>query len=687
MPPRRVALGGLALFGACCLLPGGGYAQSPPAGDPPARVGRVAMLRGAVALHAADTDAWSPALLNYPVTSGTAVQVPADGHAEVQVDVDRFAVSGGGELDITRLDDSTFAATLPQGEVCFTLATVPPGRSYGVQTPRGLVQIATGGRYAVVTGDTEHPTVVSVIEGAAAVSATGMQLQLTAGQAASITGPGADQASGTVLAAAPDECLTGLLAEERPPARLAAAAPPVVVQMTGGEELAGYGAWQPAPGYSSVWFPQVATDWAPYRRGRWVDVAPWGWTWCDDEPWGFAPFHYGRWARFHDRWGWVPGEAASRPPIYAPALVAFFGVGGVGIAVGAAGPGNPGRGDIGWVPLAPHDPYYPWYHGSPSYVRDINQRHVADVTEVVNNYTHNTYSSVVVSRYTNAAAATVVPAAALAASQPVAPLARPVAVAQLAAARPVIGEHAASGSPAAAAFRLPAPALATPGRAGSAPSAATPGAVRPGEVPRLPPAGAAGARHPATTPLSPAGGVSEPRPTQAVQPPVAHPEVSHAAETARPPATAPGTPRPAELVRPAAAPPEAAHPAEIARPAAPPPNPPRPAPITQPSVAQPSLARPEAAHPAEVARPAQPLPSHAAEAAHPPAPRTEEAHPTPLARPPAAKPEPPHEAAVARPPVAHAPQPVIQAAEPHPEAARPAPSHPQEDKRKLPEQP
>src|SRR5436190_15810693 len=119
----------------------------------------------------------------------------------------------------------------------------------------------------------------------------------------------------------------------------------MVAAMPGGDELAQYGSWVESPEYGQAWYPQVAPDWAPYRDGHWAYVAPWGWTWVDSAPWGFAPFHYGRWAHIGGRWGWYPGGlVAGRPvPVYAPALVTFFGVGaavGVGAALAA--------GRIGW---------------------------------------------------------------------------------------------------------------------------------------------------------------------------------------------------------------------------------------------------------------------------------------------------------------------------------------------------
>ena len=106
----------------------------------------------------------------------------------------------------------------------------------------------------------------------------------------------------------------------------------------------------------------MMAGWAPYRYGHWVWVDPWGWTWIDDAPWGFAPFHYGRWAFAGAGWVWAPGAMAARP-VYAPALVAFVGVGGVGMAA--------------WFPLGPGEVYRP----GPN-VPYVNQGVVGAVTGV-----------------------------------------------------------------------------------------------------------------------------------------------------------------------------------------------------------------------------------------------------------------------------------------------------------------
>ena len=98
----------------------------------------------------------------------------------------------------------------------------------------------------------------------------------------------------------------------------------------------------------------MAPDWTPYSTGRWVYDPYYEWTWVDDAPWGWAPYHYGRWVHAGGYWGWTPGPVAVRP-VYAPALVAFFGAPGVSVSIGAP--------VVSWVALGFGEPIVPWWRG------------------------------------------------------------------------------------------------------------------------------------------------------------------------------------------------------------------------------------------------------------------------------------------------------------------------------------
>jgi hypothetical protein len=69
-------------------------------------------------------------------------------------------------------------------------------------------------------------------------------------------------------------------------------------------------------------------------------------------------------------------------PVYAPALVAFVGIGEVaGIGMGPA---------IGWIPLGPQEAYVPAYRVSETYIRNVNVTNVTNVV-TVNNITNNVH--------------------------------------------------------------------------------------------------------------------------------------------------------------------------------------------------------------------------------------------------------------------------------------------------------
>ena len=436
-----VAVAGLLL---AQVLPQPALAQTAPppqagapdqqTGDPPTRVGRLAQVTGTVSFHTQDESQWNPVSPNYPIVEGNSFWTQPSAQATIQVSASTIAMAPETELDITTLNDTAFQGTLPQGEVYAHVQSASPNETYAVQTPRGLVTLSSPGRYSVAAGDTQAPTLVTVVEGSAHITSPGVELDVGANQTATITGTDTFQAQ--VGPAQRDPFLTAMLAREqpRPPRPQSVAPPPAVAAMPGGDQLAEYGTWSDNSQYGHVWYPQVQSGWVPYRDGHWAYVAPWGWTWVDSEPWGFAPFHYGRWSEIGGRWGWVPGAAVAGyagPPVYAPALVTFIGF-GAGVAVGAGIGASLARGNVGWFPLGPREVYRPWYRASPNYVRNVNVTHVTNVTNIT---TIN--RNVTINNFANRSAATVVPASAMTASRPVSGFAQRVTPQQLAQARPV----------------------------------------------------------------------------------------------------------------------------------------------------------------------------------------------------------------------------------------------------------
>ncbi|KXB29700.1 hypothetical protein AT959_17370 [Dechloromonas denitrificans] len=354
----RFILAWLAVFGTA-------LAQA----DPPARVGRLALVENEVNFRVDRSDAGGPASINWPISSGAEVDTERRGRAEIWIGATAFRLAGSSELRFPVVDDRQISAQLLRGTLTVSILEREQSDEVTVQTPEGRVSFAGPGRYRIdVQGD--HSELTSQAGRASFDDGERRQL-VEAGEKASFYGGGRMQIENYE---GPDAFDRWVAAREN--AALAKAGPRhVSPAMTGYQDLDAYGDWQSQPDYGAVWYPRaVADDWAPYRFGRWVWIAPWGWTWVDRAPWGFAPFHYGRWVQVRGRWGWVPGSYVARP-VYAPALVAWIGNPGwsVSFSFGSAPA-------VGWFPLAPREVYIPGFRASPTYVRQINVTHIHDVT-------------------------------------------------------------------------------------------------------------------------------------------------------------------------------------------------------------------------------------------------------------------------------------------------------------------
>jgi len=368
--------------------------------DPPARVGRIAVTEGEVSFQPPETDEWTPATRNFPVAPGEAFWTGDDGRAELQIGSVDARLDSQTELDVVDVDYGDMRLGLPQGSVDIRLWR-SPRRPVVIATPAGDVRLDARGLYRVDVGAPQEgaypPVEVTVFDGAAEAPSPEGLTPVQPGQAALLYAGYDPQVQYAENAYIDD---WGRELE----ARLRWRPSDDDADVTGVGDLYGYGDFVSDPQYGQVWFPRdVSYDWAPYRDGHWAYVEPWGYTWIDDEPWGFAPFHYGRWAQIGGRWGWVPGRPEAEP-VYAPALVAFFGGGGWRLGDSDA---------IGWAPLAPDEDYRPGYAVSDDYRRRLN---VGSVGEA---YHDRGGGERAAETYRNARAATVVRAADFSGARPV----------------------------------------------------------------------------------------------------------------------------------------------------------------------------------------------------------------------------------------------------------------------------
>lgn len=429
MQPKRTTI--VLLVASAALL----VAQT----DPPGRVGRLNYISGPVSFQPAGMTDWVDASVNRPLTTGDNVWVGDGGRAEIHVGSTGFRLGPNTEFEFLNLDDQTAQIRLSQGTVTVRLRSLAQDQNFELDTPSMAFTLLRPGEYRIGADPNSQTTSVTVRLGDGQVTGGGQAFPLHAGQQAIVTG--GDQISYNVVAAPPGDGWdqwTGSrdrLEDQSQSARY------VSREVTGYEDLDQNGRWENQSGYGQVWIPtSVSSDWAPYHDGHWSWVSPWGWTWVDDAPWGFAPYHYGRWARFGPRWGWVPGPMAETP-YYAPALVGWIGGGSrrSGISIGFS-IGNSAA--VGWFPLGPREPYFPAYHTSPRYFTRVNTTNTVINNTTINNYyndSRNSNNTVITNiKYANQRvpnAVMAVPQNTFASGRSVAQNGRAVPAAQLAAAR------------------------------------------------------------------------------------------------------------------------------------------------------------------------------------------------------------------------------------------------------------
>ncbi|UCE30028.1 MAG: hypothetical protein JSW68_07870, partial [Burkholderiales bacterium] len=377
---------------ALLLMLGAGFVnaqQQSTEPDHPARVGRLALIAGDVLSWNAREASWEEALVNLPVTSASAFATGHGARAEVQVGDTILRMDGSTQVNFEQLDDAASVVRLEHGNVVLRL---PDADAERTAEPAWTVIVRTLELRFVAPG--AYRLEYDRASGRLGVAVTQGQVRVDGGIASMVLDRDLtrlDVIDGRPLGQTPiPRTVFSAWSDLRDrEAAVAETYRHVSPEMTGAQDLDRWGDWQDDAEYGPIWFPRVAAGWVPYRDGHWVWVAPWGWSWVDAAPWGFAPFHYGRWVVIRGAWAWVPGRYVRRP-VYAPALVGFYGSdGGIGVSLTfAAGAGihwglTVGNAPVaGWFPLAPGEVWRPPYRASHRYLRNVNVTHVTNVVVI-----------------------------------------------------------------------------------------------------------------------------------------------------------------------------------------------------------------------------------------------------------------------------------------------------------------
>ena len=339
--------------------------------DPPSRVGRVAELAGTVRTLNAE-GAWADVVRNQPLSTGDRVTTDTSGAATLQFGSTVVRLGADSDLVVTQLDDQRIRLRFDHGRLAVRVRSADiPGELF-IETDEGAWVPHHPGRYRFDRAAPRQLLAAQAESGDLLLEAPDSSLPVAAPQRAEVWRSGAQQATHyRLVPAIKDAFGDAVLAQDKADDRQAAgnAAARLPPEMTGAADLARFGAWSVAPDGAPWWTPsRVPSGWQPFQQGAWWWSARWGWTWVDGQPWGFAPSHYGRWRMLRGHWAWTPGQWGATRPVYAPAVVGWFG--GPALAVGGA-PAT------GWVALAPDELLFPGYAMSASYWAALNNPSVA----------------------------------------------------------------------------------------------------------------------------------------------------------------------------------------------------------------------------------------------------------------------------------------------------------------------
>jgi FecR protein len=340
-------------------------------GDPPTRIARLAFVEGPVSVEPGGTQDWIEAPLNRPLTTGDALWSDVNGRVELELDGSLLRLSSRTAVSFLNLGDQITQIQLTCGTLIVRVRQLGDDETYEIDTPNLAFSVLRPGLYRISVAESGSVTTIGVGSGQGEVTGSGSAFAVGANE--QITFSGTDvlnevaqvytQGAFDAWSASRDDRWDNSVSSNY-----------VSPDVVGLADLDTQGSWVSTPGFGYVWFPRgLGPRWAPYHVGYWAYIPPWGYTWVDNQPWGFAPFHYGRWISVGGSWGWVPAPPRPRGatyvrPVYAPALVAWVGV-GAGVA---------------WFALGPREVYVPSYPVSRIYLNNINVSNTVVNGTVVN---------------------------------------------------------------------------------------------------------------------------------------------------------------------------------------------------------------------------------------------------------------------------------------------------------------
>ena len=327
---------------------------------------RISLVDGDVLIRTEDGADWLPASINTPLKEGDSIWCPEGSRAELQMrDGTMLRLDQRSALDILALDERLMQFHLGMGRLYLKTGNLED-RALQIDLPDSTLLVNDKSRFRVDLSDRGDEE-IAIFKGTVYVESGDGKTRVRAGEMLT------NEGGGTEIAPLdpPDEWERWNTGRDRRLAEKKVSSRYLPEELgTYAADLDVNGEWVFVRDYGYVWRPTViyASDWSPYRVGRWAWVGD-DYVWISSESWGWAPYHYGRWVNVPTRgWCWVP---PARDEVYwAPGYVGWVSTSSY----------------VGWVPLAPGEVYYGrGYYGRNS----VNITSINVQTRVVNNVYRN----------------------------------------------------------------------------------------------------------------------------------------------------------------------------------------------------------------------------------------------------------------------------------------------------------
>ncbi len=325
--------------------------QQPDPADRQHGVARLSIVQGDVNVRRGDNGELTAAVVNAPLFSQDNLQIGGESRAEVELDyANVLRLAPGTSLNFADVEYRQARLQLGLGTVILRVLRNSDSQ-VEIDTPSVGFHPLSQGEFRISVLD-DGTTQITARSGQAEIFGPRGSQRIPNGQTVMVRGNSNDPEFQNAYEIGRDEFDDW--SEHRDGDLLRSQSYRYVSQdIYGADDLDAYGNWVPSQ-YGQVWAPQQqSAGWSPYSTGEWAWQNYYGWTWVDSAPWGWAPYHYGRWfVNGGYGWCWWPG-AVRASYFWNPAVVGFFGWGGLGVGLALGG--------LGWVALAPFEIFHSWW--------------------------------------------------------------------------------------------------------------------------------------------------------------------------------------------------------------------------------------------------------------------------------------------------------------------------------------